>query len=116
MKYNFKVILTEELYKIFLEDDSDFDLEYFNLLHSRFNEFRIKYDDKPVIGNVIDALNEIEYANDHFQILLVGMNEDSESILCYYYVGEEYGDSDKDAERVQALKDFKKIQKFKIEE
>lgn len=35
MKYNFKVNLTEDLYKIFLEDESDFDEEYFNSLKDK---------------------------------------------------------------------------------
>lgn len=112
MKYNFKVNLTEDLYKIFLESESDFDLEYFNLLHEKFNEFRIKYNDSPEVGNAIDVLNTIEGANDHFQILLLGINESEERILCYYYVGEDYGDYNE--EREQALKDFERILKYKI--
>lgn len=113
MRYNFKVNLTEELYKIFLENESDFDREYFSSLKDKYEEFRIKYNDSPEVGNAIDVLNTIEGANDHFQILLLGVNESEEKILCWYYVGEDYGDNDKDRE--QALKDFKKILGFKID-
>lgn len=112
MKYNFKVNLTEDLYKIFLEDESDFDEEYFNSLKDKYDEFRIRYNDSPEAGSLIDLLNTIEGANDHFQILLLGINSNETKALCWYYVGEDYGDNDK--EREQALKDFDKILKFKI--
>lgn len=113
MKYNFKVNLTEELYKIFLTDESDFDEKYFASLKTKYDEFRIKYNDSPEVGEAVDVLNMLEGANDHFQILLLGINNNEEKILCWYYVGEDYGDEDK--ERDQALKDFDKILKFKID-
>ncbi|WP_133014961.1 hypothetical protein [Clostridium cuniculi] len=81
MQYNFKVSLTKELYKIFLSDESDFDEEYFDTLQIKYNEFRIKYNDSPNIGNAIDVLNTIEGANDHFQILLLGINESEDIML-----------------------------------
>ena len=113
MQYNFKVNLTKELYKIFLVDELDFDEEYFNSLQVKYDEFRVKYNDSPDAGNSIDVLNTIEGANDHFQILLLGINSNEEKVLCWYYVGEDYGDNDE--ERYQALKDFDKILNFKIE-
>lgn len=44
MKYDFKVNLTEDLYKIFLENKSDFNLDKFNSIKEEFEEFRILYD------------------------------------------------------------------------
>lgn len=113
MKYNFQVKLTKELYKIFLVNESDFDEEYFNSLFDKYDGFRIKYNDSPGVGTAIDVLNMIEGANDDFQILLLGINKHKEDILCWYYVGEDYGDDN--PERKAALEDFDKILKFKID-
>lgn len=112
MKYNFKVKLTEELYKIFLENDNDFDIEYFNTLKDKYNEFRINYNDSPTNDKPINLLDELDGESDNFQILLKGISSKGEKVLCYYFVGEDYGDNDED--RKQALEDFKKILKFKI--
>lgn len=113
MQYNFKVNLTKDLYKIFLENENDFDEEYFNSLKQIYREFRINYNDSPTIDKSINLLDELEGNCDYFHILLKGINDDEEKVLCYYFVGEDYGDDDED--RKQALKDFERILKFKIE-
>lgn len=110
MKYNFKVDLTKELYEIFLENKEDFDEDYFNKIKEEYDEFRINYNDSPTSVNLLEELNG---DSDSFQILLKGINKSEERALCYYYVGEDYGDYDE--ERNQALEDFQKILKFKIE-
>lgn len=109
MKYNFKVNLTEELYKIFLEDVLDFNQDKFNGIKEEFEEFRILYNDSPEDDSLIysAAFNE---CSDHYQILLVGVKGSERTILCYYYVG----DKKDDIWYRQGRNDFKKILKFKI--
>lgn len=109
MKYDFKVNLTEDLYKIFLESESDFNLNKFNSIKEEFEEFRILYNDSPEDDVMIYSAAFNEHS-DHYQILLVGMKEEKGTILCYYYVG----DDKNDVWYRQGRNDFKKILRFKI--
>lgn len=109
MQYNFKVDINK-VYRYFVDE---IDEEYIQELKDKYDEFKIKYNDSPSSDSVLDFLNEIEGLSDHYQILLVGINEDIEEVLCYYFVGEDYDDEDK--ERMEALEDFKRIKECKIE-
>lgn len=109
MKYNFKVDL-DKVYKYFVDE---VDNKYIEELKSKYDEFRIKYNDSPESNGAIDFFNELEGFSDHYQILLVGINKNGEQVLCYYFIGQDYGDEDK--ERIEALEDFERIKECKIE-
>ena len=49
MLYDFKVSL--DVYNIFLEDNEKVDKEYLDYINSKYDEFRIRYNDNPDIDN-----------------------------------------------------------------
>ncbi|MDC4245606.1 hypothetical protein [Clostridium perfringens] len=109
MQYDFKVDL-DEVYKYFVDE---IDNEYLNFLKQNYEEFRIKYNDSPVDNTSVDIIETLEGINDHYQIILVGIKGNKENVLCYYFVGEDYGDDD--PERNKALEDFEEVKKCRID-
>lgn len=110
MKYDFKVNLTPELYSLFLEEGCKVELRYLDELKSKFDEFRIKYNNSPEKHSSTDIIDMIESANDHYQVLLVGVKNNTDTVLCYYFIG---NDKD-DAYYRKGVRDFNKMLKFKL--
>lgn len=108
MQYDFKVDL-DKVYKYFVDE---VDWNYIDSLKQRYKEFRVKYNDNPINKDVKDFIECLEGLNDNHQIILVGINNNKEDVLCYYFVGEDYGDND--PERNKALEDFEEIKKCRI--
>lgn len=111
MKYNFKVNLTEELYKIFLEDENSFDSDKFNNIKSEFKEFRILYNDDPEDASLITSASH-DITSDHFQVLLIGVKESDKTLLCYYYIG----DNEESEWYKEGINDFKKILRYRVDD
>lgn len=109
MQYNFKVDLYK-VYPLFLEDESELDIEYLKGLENTYNEFRIKYNDDFDNGDKLALFNLLEGNSDHHQILLIGVRDGIETTLCYWLVGDE----EDDKEYKEALKAFEKIKQYEI--
>lgn len=107
MQYDFEVDL--EVYKLFVEED-DYDKEYVDSLKEEYEKFRIIYNDNPTDSNLIDFIDVLHYNSDHNQILLLGINGDKRTVLCWYFVGDDRDDPD----YKKARKDFKEMLKYKI--
>ena len=86
MFYDFKVKL--DVYNLFLEDSGKVDKEYLDSINEKYSEFRIKYNDNPDI-RAISILQVLEGLSSDNQILLVGIRDGVEYILCYYFIGED---------------------------
>ena len=87
MLYDFKVSL--DVYNIFLEDNEKVDREYLDNINSKYDEFRIRYNDNPDIDNSYYLIEMLEGTSADNQILLLGIKDGIEYILCYWFVGTE---------------------------
>lgn len=109
MKYHFQVDLN--VYKLFV-DKEDYDKEYVKSLEAKYDCFTIRYDDSPKDHNLLDTLNAIEGYSDHYQILLIGVKDNAEHVLAYWYIG----DDNEDELYIEGKKAFKKMLKYVIGE
>lgn len=105
MKYDFKVKL--DVYKLFVNEE-DYDEEYLNSIKDRFDYFKIRYNDNPDT-KAVDLIEMLEGYSDHNQILLIGVKDNIETVLCWYFVGDDVEDEDYKIAR----KDFERIIKYK---
>ena len=91
MIYDFKVSLG--VYNLFLEDSEKVDKEYLDYcINEKYSEFRIKYNDNPDV-KAISILQVLEGLSSDNQILLIGVRDNVEYILCYYFIGEDCDDN-----------------------
>jgi hypothetical protein len=109
MQYSFKVNLYK-VYPLFLDDESELDLEYLKELENKYDEFRIRYNDDFDNGDKLALFNILEGNSDHNQILLVGVKDNEETTLCYWLVGDE----EDEKEYQEALKSFEKMKEYEI--
>ena len=109
MQYNFKVDLYK-VYPLFLEDESELDLEYLKELENTYDEFRIRYNDDYNNGDKLRLFNLLEGNSDNHQILLVGVKNKIETTLCYWLVG----DNEEEKGYQEALKSFEIMKKYEI--
>lgn len=110
MQYNFKVDI-DKVYHLFLEDDVELDVNYIKELKLLYDEFRIRYNTEYDISDKMSLINSLEGNSDEQQILLIGVKDDIETILCYYFIGDDMED-----EWYQVgMEDFKEMLKRKID-
>ena len=109
MIYDFKVSL--DVYNLFLEDNEKVDNEYLDCINEKYSEFRIKYNDNPDV-KAISILQVLEGLSSDNQILLIGVRDNVEYILCYYFIGD---NCDENIYYAEDMKVFDKIMKYKID-
>ena len=109
MIYDFKVSL--DVYNLFLEDNEKVDKEYLDCINEKYSEFRIKYNDNPDV-KAISILQVLEGLSSDNQILLIGVRDGIEYILCYYFIGD---NCDENIYYNEDMKVFDEIIKYRID-